>query len=180
MSGPSAKSEQAERRAIIKGDQALRPGDSSPSTMHAMSRLSNDLEGRQSARDYVVGEAETVSYPSIPAGPWSSGYAQLPPEEPLGYSVNDLLPTGEPHELARSLAELSATALISADAGRAEVAAPTLVDHPTANVVERASATSLISSASASPAGDGDGVGHNHSIVRNPVPNLIHRPARKL
>jgi hypothetical protein len=33
--------------------------------------------------------------------------------------------------------------------------------------------------ASASPAGDGDGVGHNHSIVRTPSPTL-RRPVRRL
>ena len=37
--GPSAKAEQAERQAIIKGDQQskLRPGEHEPGTMHAMS-----------------------------------------------------------------------------------------------------------------------------------------------
>jgi hypothetical protein len=105
VSGPSAKSEQAERRAIIKGDQQskLRPDEHEPTTLHAMSRLSNDLEGRASARDYVAGSDAATDYPAIPSGPWSSGYGRLPDELPLGWSVDAQEPCGEAFEVARSL-----------------------------------------------------------------------------
>jgi hypothetical protein len=42
-------------------------------------------------------------YPPIPGGPWGSG-PQVPDEPPLGFSVNDLEPCGELHELQRSAA----------------------------------------------------------------------------
>ena len=105
MSGPSAKGEQALRRDVLRNEQQskLRPGGHEPSTMHAMSRLSNDLEGRQSARDYVVGEAESVSYPAIPSGPWSSNYARLPDEPALGWSVEAQEANGTPAEVTASL-----------------------------------------------------------------------------
>jgi hypothetical protein len=174
MNGPSAKREQQERRTIITNEQSkLRPGDSAASTMFEMSRLANDLEGRQSARDYLAGQDEGVFYPKLPAtSPWSGSGPQPGPEEPLGYSVNDLLPTGEPHEVAASIAELSATVSVAeADNGGAPLAAASPADVA-------APPTSSFARASTSPVGDGDGA--NHSTVRNPVPNLIRRPRRKL
>ena len=114
----SAKSEQALRRDVMRSDQqsAARPNDqqSEPTTMHAMSRLSNDLEGRQSARDYVVGQDKSVDYPKLPASsPWSSQWAQLPPELPTGIAIDAQEPCGEAFEVARSIAALSATASTS-------------------------------------------------------------------
>jgi hypothetical protein len=179
MSGPTHQKQMAERRAIIRSEQqsAPRPNQpTEPSTMHAMSRLSNDLEGRQSARDYLSGQDEGVFYPRLPANsPWSGTGPQLPPEEFLGYSVNDLTPCGEVFE---QQASLSATARISAEADNGAECAPTLAALPPAEVVETSAPTSSITRASTTPVGDGDGA--NHSTVRNPVPNLIHRPARKL
>jgi hypothetical protein len=173
MTGPSAKAEQALRRNVIRNDQQskLHPDEHEPSTMFAMANLNVDtsVSSGRVGKDYVAGSELHVSYPAA-SGPWADP-VRVPDEPSLGYSVNDLAPTGEVFEVN---AGLSAAAV-----GRAEVAAPTLVDHPTANVVERASATSSISSASASPAGDGDGVGHNHSIVRTPSPTL-RRPVRRL
>ena len=180
--GPSHRAEQKDRLAVLKNEQQvsnLRPGDSEPATLHSLANLDTGLEGRFSKADYVSGQDESVFYPRLPANsPWGDG-PNPGLEPPTGVAIDAQLPCGEPFEVARSLAELSATALMAAEAGKAEVAAPTLVDHPTANVVERTSATSLISSASASPAGDGDEVGHNHSIVRTSSPTL-HRPTRRL
>ena len=132
--GPSAKAEMAERRAVITADQQskLRPSDSAPSTMHAMSRLSNDLEGRQSARDYLSGSDVATDYPFISAGPWSSDYAKVPDEPPLGYAI-------DAQEAVGTFAEISLSAAVVAD--KAEVVAP-LVATPSANV-EHASATSF-------------------------------------
>ena len=115
MSGPSAKAEQARRRDVLRSDQQsnLRPGEHEPSTMHAMSRLSNDLEGRQSARDYVVGEAESVSYPRLPANsPWGDG-PQPGLEPPTGVAIDAQEPNG-------TFAEISASLSAAASASPAE------------------------------------------------------------
>ncbi len=142
MSGPTHQKEMAECRAMLGNEQKLRDGDREPATFHSLANLDTGLEGRFAKADYVAGQDEGVFYPRLPANsPWGDG-PQPGPEMALGYSVNDLLPTGEPHEIARSLAELSAAGA-SAEADTAEVVAPTLVDHPTANVVERTSATSF-------------------------------------
>ena len=108
MTGPSAKAEQALRRDVLRNDQQsnLRPGDYEPSTMHEMSRLSNDLEGRHSARDYLSGSAQATDYPAIPSGPWSSDYARVPDEPPLGFDMNAVEPTGTPAEVAASIVAL--------------------------------------------------------------------------
>ena len=111
----SHQREQQERQAVLTGEQKLRPGDYEPSTLHAMSRLSNDLEGRASARDYVTGSEQTTNYPPIQSGPWSSDYAKLPDEPALGFSVEAVEPTGTPAEVAASIA---AANLISASAAQ--------------------------------------------------------------
>lgn len=178
MTGPSAKAEQAERRAIIKGDQQSAPRPNEPSTMFQMANLNVDTgvtPSRVGKDSYVTGSEKSVSYPAS-AGPWSSSYGRVPDERPLGYSVEEMVPCGEHFEVARSLASLPATALISADAGRAEEECAVL---PVAAATS--SATSLISSASAErdQAPKGDGVGPQPVHTRTPSPTF-HRPTRRL
>jgi hypothetical protein len=95
MSGPSAKAE----RAILKA------GDSAPSTYHALSNLDTSLGGRFAPGGYVSGSEPSVSYTAA-ASPWSD--PQPGQEPPLGYSVNDLPPTGTAAEVERSLGGPSA------------------------------------------------------------------------
>ena len=173
--GPTHQRERQERKEALANDRKLRPGDYEASTLHAMANLGidTDISSGRSKGDYVAGSEPHVSYPAA-SGPWSDS-VRVPDEPPLGYPIDAQEPVGTFAEVQASLSAAGA----SADAGRAEVAAPTLAATPSAEVVERTSATSLISSASASPAGDGDGVGHNHSIVRTPSPTL-HRPVRRL
>ena len=86
-------------------------------------------------------------------------------------------------EVAASIAALSAPASASVTnvvAGKAEVAAPTLVDHPSANVVERTSASSLISSASAERDQAPEGVQTANNIVRGSLHPTLSRPRRRL
>ena len=115
----------------------------------------------------MSGSEQAVHQEIIPSGPWSSSYGRLPDEPPLNYSVEEMVPCGEAFEVARSLAELGAApAAVMLGSEGVEVAAPTLVDHPSANVVERTSASSLISSASAErdqDAGGGAGCFQHHS-----------------
>jgi hypothetical protein len=172
MSGPTHQKQMAERRAIIKGEQQ---SASEPSTMFAMSRLSNDLEGKQSARDYLAGQDEGVFYPKLPASsPWSGAGPQPGLEPSLGVAIDAQEACGEPFEVARSIAALSATASAFANALVGDGGAPSVAASP-AGVA--APPTSSITSASTTPVGDGDGA--KHSTVRNPVPNLT-RPGRKL
>ncbi len=174
MSGPSHQREQQERKEALASDRKLRPGEHEPSTMFAMANLGIDTSvssGRQ-GKEYVSGSEPHVSYPSA-AGPWADP-VRVPDEPSLGYAINDLVPCGQAFEIAASLSAAGASAAV----GRAEVAAPILVDHPTANVVERASATS--SSELRRLPKSGDGV-NSKSIARIPSPHpSLHRPVRKL
>ena len=118
----SHQREQQERRAVLSNEQKLPAGDYEPTTLHAMSRLSNDLEGRHSARDYLAGADASVDYPAIPSGPWSADYAKVPDEPPLGFDVNAVEPTGTPAEVAASMAGATAPTSVITSAGVVETA----------------------------------------------------------
>ena len=144
--GPSHQAEQKERLAVLKNEQQsnLRPGDYEPSTLHEMANLGidTDISSGRSKGDYVSGSQAATNYPAIPSGPWSADYAKVPDEPPLGYAIDAQEPVG-------TFAEISLSAAgASADAGNGAECAP----GPTA--VETSTPNSLISSASASPAGD--------------------------
>jgi Zn-dependent M28 family amino/carboxypeptidase len=175
----SNKIDQKERRAVLASDQQskLRPGEHEPSTMFQMANLDTGVTPSRVGKSYVSGSEQAVQYEAIPSGPWSSDYARLADEPPLGYPIDAQEPVGTFAEVQVSLSAAGA----SAEAGKAEVAAPTLVDHPTANVVERTSATSLISSASAerdqAPEMRTGGAASYNGRQSHPT---LHRPTRRL
>jgi hypothetical protein len=73
------------------------------------------LSGRFAATakaDFTVGRDPVVNYPTLPGGPWGGG-PQVGVEPPLGYSVEDLEPTGELHELERAAATAAANSPLS-------------------------------------------------------------------
>jgi hypothetical protein len=90
-----------EKAAILQNEKRL----NTRAAMQAV--LDPSLSGRfakEAKADFTVGRDEVVNYPRLPAGgPWGSG-PQVGLEPPLGFSVNDLEPTGELHELQRSAA----------------------------------------------------------------------------
>jgi hypothetical protein len=62
----------------------------------------------QSKPDFTIGKDEVVHYPRLPGNsPWQQ--EQPPPEEPLGFSVEEMPPMGEPHEIAHAYELLSAS-----------------------------------------------------------------------
>src|SRR5262245_895819 len=82
-----------ERRAIMKAD---------PSTYFGHTRSDEGGRYAKAVPTNVIG-ASPVSYPTIPSGPWSADYAQVPPEEPLGIDVSEAPITGEKFEVEASL-----------------------------------------------------------------------------
>jgi hypothetical protein len=116
---------------------------------HAMANLNTSVTPSRVGKDYVSGSELAVHYPAA-SGPWADP-VQVPQEPSLGYSVNDLLPTGEPHEIAASIAalgpgvhsppsSLARPDLEDAATRLAEVAVPSSVVTPPADGVERTSA----------------------------------------
>lgn len=84
---------QAEKRRIMLEERGLRTYHG-----HATASADEDRGGRFAVRSpaTVIGTSP-VSYPRQPEGsPWACD--PVPPERPLGYSVNDLEPVGEIHE----------------------------------------------------------------------------------
>lgn len=101
--GPSHQAEQKERLAVLKNDQQskLRPGDYEPSTLHEMANLGidPDISSGRSKGDYVAGSELATNYAAIPSGPWSSDYAKVPDEPPLGYPIDAQEACGTPQEI---------------------------------------------------------------------------------
>jgi len=101
---------QAERRDLLR--QALRnerqsPPQPSTYSSHTPGLVNETRGGRYNGHQpaTIVGSDPTVSVPRISnSSPWVS--ERLLDEEPLGFSVEDHLPVGEPHELAASIDQL--------------------------------------------------------------------------
>jgi hypothetical protein len=73
------------------------------STLFDQAKIGAALEEGRQAGNLYTGEEEGCGYPRQPSeSPWSGGGAQVPPEEPLGYSVEDVPICAEPHEVERA------------------------------------------------------------------------------
>jgi hypothetical protein len=93
------QSTQREKEEVLRNERKLKSGDRQSTTYHAQAMAGLDEPGgRFSEARYVSGSEPSTNMPRLPANsPWA--HDPVPPEEPLGYSVNDLEPTGEAHEL---------------------------------------------------------------------------------
>jgi hypothetical protein len=97
----------AERRRIIAEDRDRL------STYHALAQSSIDDErgGRYAAVQRpatFVGAGPAISYPRLPADSPSNQLAMTPKEEPLGYSIDEMEPTGERWEQEASRGDAAA------------------------------------------------------------------------
>ena len=163
--GPSHQAEQKDRLAVLKNEQAQHE----PTTYHSLANLNVDtsVSSGRVGKDYVAGSELAVQYPAA-SGPWADP-VRVPDEPPLGYPIDAQEPVGTFAEI--SLSAAGASAVAGKVGGAPSVPSPADVVAPPASSISRAST---------SPVGDGNGVGPNQSIVRSPVPNLIHRPVRRL
>jgi hypothetical protein len=83
-----------EKAAILQNEKRL-------NTRVAMSSLLDPPAGGRFAKPSPPVDPAKLYAPLPPSSPWGSG-PQVGLEPPLGFSVNDLEPTGELHELQRS------------------------------------------------------------------------------
>ena len=96
MTSPSNQAEQKERKALAGSNSAT-------TYFQQQSQVAEELGGRFAKADVVVGQRPSVVYPRLPSSsPWAAD--MVPVEPALGYSVHDLLPTGEVGEIEASLA----------------------------------------------------------------------------
>ena len=96
---------QAERRRILDNDRKA-----STYSRVAQSEAEDLAGGRYAAmgKPSVTGSTPAVRYPAQPANsPWHRD--PLPTEPPLGVSVEEMKPVGEPHEVRASEAQPAAT-----------------------------------------------------------------------
>jgi hypothetical protein len=166
--GPSHQREQQERRAVLANDRKLRPGDYEPSTLHEMANLGidTDISSGRSKGDYVSGSEKATNYPAIPSGPWSSDYARLPDELPLGVAIDAQEPNGTFAEIAASL-PAPLTGKVEGDCAVAPVATSSTT-----------SSTAISASAERDQAPEGVQAAHN--TVRGSLHPNLHRPTRRL
>jgi hypothetical protein len=90
---------QAERRRMLELERA--------STLLEQAKISEALDSQRS-KSLVVGTEPTIQYPPA-SGPWTSGWANVPDEPPLGYEINEQEPVGTPAEVERSLQAMAPT-----------------------------------------------------------------------
>jgi hypothetical protein len=96
------ESSQSERRAILRNEREV-------GTYHAFAAGEAGVVGGRFAareRSAVTGATPAPQYPTLPANsPWATeGVGQ---ERPLGFSIEEMIPAGEPYEVAASLGEAS-------------------------------------------------------------------------
>ena len=91
-------------------DTPIRPGDRPPTTFSALSGLADDVVevfakqsvSKSTASRSAAGPKEIEPTIYTPSASWSR--TAVPTEPPLGYSINDLEPTGTPMEVSASVA----------------------------------------------------------------------------
>jgi hypothetical protein len=96
----SNEEDQAERRRILREDRAA-------STYHQFAEADANEHGGRFAKEM---EARVTGVPQVPPMPEGNPWAEdiVPAEGPLGYSVNEMEPVGNYHEVSASLTGLMA------------------------------------------------------------------------
>jgi hypothetical protein len=84
-----------EKLQTLFNDKSLRPKDAGTFLSHTHS----EEGGRFAKPQQIVGAAPVPEYPRQPEGSFSNQAAVVPPEEPLGFSVDDVPIIGEHHEI---------------------------------------------------------------------------------
>ena len=111
MTNPADDIPQSERRRIIAEERRLCTYHG-----HAQSAVYEDKGGRFafSGSPKTVTGSSPISYPAQPENsPWH--HDACPPEPPLGFSVDEMEPGGEPYERTASATSSSITARAEAD-----------------------------------------------------------------
>jgi len=97
---------QAERRRIMAEDRRGR------TYFGQAQHADDDLGGRYAkVHSTTITGSSPISYPAQPStSPWH--HDPCPPEPPLGFSVDEMEPVGEPHERTASATSSSVTARV--------------------------------------------------------------------
>ena len=108
---PATREDKAE---ALRNERRLRQGDREPSTFHTLAGLADDLGGRFREKESIAGEQAATQYPKQNnASPWSGGGADPGIEPPTGVAIDAMEPTGEAHEIEKSLAASSSDPALS-------------------------------------------------------------------
>jgi hypothetical protein len=129
----SQEASQSEKARILK-EQARVIAEQSERSAGTRAAYNNIIDPLPSGRWSKPSRGNDPSqlYPRIPSGPWSGSGPQMPPEEPLGFSVEDMMPCGTPSEVQRSLSALSPPPVVSS--GQDAAPADGIASSPSANL----------------------------------------------
>jgi hypothetical protein len=116
----------------MKERKALSGSTSATTYFHQQSQVAEELGGRWSKADVVVGQKPSVVYPRLPSSsPWASD--PVPPEEALVIDISAMEPVGTSTEIEASMAgevgtasPPTASALAASPAPMAEAPVPPL------------------------------------------------------
>ena len=97
MNNPADLISQKEKREILAGDRQRK---ATTYRDHAQAFADEDRGGRFAVLDKpkVTGSAPVIQYPRLPGDNPSNQLAMTGEELPLGYSIEEMEPTGELHE----------------------------------------------------------------------------------
>ena len=98
----SNPSSQSERQRILREERQRLRAPPAPTTLRDLARVEEVLgaQGRFAEGARVTGSDPAAQYPRLPdSSPWAMQNAVEPP---LGYSVEEVEPVGEAHEVAAS------------------------------------------------------------------------------
>jgi hypothetical protein len=118
-------------------------GSTSATTYRQMAEVNEELGGRWSKADLLVGKTPAIQYPK--GADWTRNDVGVEP--PLNYSIEELMPVGEPHEIAQAAelaGEVGTSSPPTASALVALPAAPTSDQSP--DVVRPGSAANPVAS----------------------------------
>jgi hypothetical protein len=143
--GPEDLISQREKRSILENDKRVREQGTTYSSF-AEAFADEERGGRFAAinKTNVIGTAAAPQYPEGPA--WCADRTGAEPA--LGVDINEMPPTGEPHELKASITDVEVSPLersspFSAQGTGGAVPAPTSVSASLAGVVEPAAPPSF-------------------------------------
>jgi len=92
---------QADRAATLQNDRRVQKDTFHSRQIAGESQLPRDRFFNEN-KSQIMG-AYLSQYPKLPADHWSNQTAAVPPEESLGFSVEEVPVVGEPHEIEASL-----------------------------------------------------------------------------
>ena len=106
--------EQRERREVLRNDQLLRKQAAEDRASTYFAQAQAEIGAELGGRFKHLSQTVVTGVPQAPMQPQGSPWRCDPvgPEPPLGYDINALVPTGEPHEVQASIEHTASASVV--------------------------------------------------------------------